>query len=194
MTGQEDRWNEKYLQRTPSLFQPEEFLTERRHVLHPGTVLDIACGDGRHSLFLARHGFSVTGIDFSEQGLLRLTTFADQAGLHVNTYHRDLDTEDVLADLGLFDNIIVIHFKPQQSTFIEMVDALSPNGILLMTSFNMRQHTYRNFPKAFCYTEAEYVNLTESLELIEYVSYESDRAYQDGYVFRKRASAVGSST
>jgi hypothetical protein len=54
-----------------------------------------------------------------------------------------------------------------------------------MTSFNTQQHAERNFPEEYCYAEMEFVNLNESLELVEYVSYQDDRGYFDGYVFRK---------
>jgi SAM-dependent methyltransferase len=37
----------------------------------PGsTMLDVACGRGRHSLTLANHGFDVTGIDLSHQSIM----------------------------------------------------------------------------------------------------------------------------
>ncbi|WDL96719.1 class I SAM-dependent methyltransferase [Alicyclobacillus sp. ALC3] len=70
--NQQDRWNEKYTNRGRNLFQPEEFHVQRVHLLRTGSVLDVACGDGRHAIFLARRGFSVTGVDFSKQGLKRL--------------------------------------------------------------------------------------------------------------------------
>ncbi|WP_083521031.1 class I SAM-dependent methyltransferase [Alicyclobacillus kakegawensis] len=186
MTPEQERWNEKYSRRGPNLSQPEDFLVNRRHLLRPGTVLDIACGDGRHALYLARKGFAVTGVDFSAEGLRRLTHFAAQQELFVNTYQRDLREEGSLSDLGPFDNIIVIHFKPPLYTFQEMFQVLRPNGILLMTSFNARQHAERNFPEEYCYGEREFVNLNKALELVEYVSYEDARGYFDGYVFRKK--------
>ncbi|WP_051344377.1 class I SAM-dependent methyltransferase [Alicyclobacillus herbarius] len=172
MTPEQERWNEKYSRRGPNLFQPEDFLVKRQHFLRPGTVLDVGCGDGRHAIYLARKGFAVTGIDFSTEGLRRLAHFAEQEDLLVNTYQRDLREEGMLSDLGPFDNIIVIHFKPLLHTFQEMCEVLRPNGILLMTSFNVMQHAERNFPEEYCYREREFVHVNESIELIEYVSYE----------------------
>ena len=34
------------------------------------TMLDVACGKGRHSVQLANAGFNVTGIDLSEESIL----------------------------------------------------------------------------------------------------------------------------
>jgi tellurite methyltransferase len=185
LTSKEQRWNERYSRRDLRLLPPEDFLVQRQHLLRPGTVLDVACGDGRHGIYLARNGFRVTGLDFSTEALRRLKHFAAEEELLIRTYQRDLQQEGALSDLGQFDNIIVIHFKPSLHLFQEICKILRPNGVLLMTSFNSRQHTERNFPEEYCYAEREFANLNESLDLIEYVSYEDDRGYFDGYVFRK---------
>jgi tellurite methyltransferase len=194
VTRKQERWNERYSRRGPYLLQPEDFLVKREHLLLPGTVLDVACGDGRHALYLARKGFAVTGVDFSGEGLRRLAHFAAQEDLPVGIFKRDLEEEGALSSLGQFDNIIVIHFKPSLQTFQEICEILRPNGILIMTSFNVRQHVERNFPREYCYAEREFVNLNASLELIEYVSYNDARGYFDGYVFRKQSNGLSTTS
>ncbi len=44
-------------------------------------VLDLGCGAGRHTLFLAKDGFQVTGLDVSETALKELQTRVDKANL-----------------------------------------------------------------------------------------------------------------
>ncbi|MFB5189834.1 hypothetical protein [Alicyclobacillus fastidiosus] len=134
---------------------------------------------------MKRHGFAVTGVDFADQALKRLESFSEEQGLHVNAYQRDLDDPYTLADLGCFDNILVVHFKPTIHTFQAMSGMLRTDGILLMTSFNVLQHARNNFPKAYCYAEREYVGVDPSLELLDYLSYADERGYFDGYIFRK---------
>lgn len=43
-----------------------DFFLELFHVKQGASILDVGCGTGRHSIELARRGFQVTGIDFSE--------------------------------------------------------------------------------------------------------------------------------
>ncbi|WDL96720.1 hypothetical protein [Alicyclobacillus sp. ALC3] len=107
-------------------------------------------------------------------------------GVHVRAHHRDLNAEGALVGMGVFNNIIVIHFKPKIHTFNEMANILRSDGSLLMTSFNTRQHEEKGFRKDFCYTEGEYVDVNETLELVEYTAYDDIRGYFDGYVFRKK--------
>lgn len=44
--------------------------------LSPGTAVDVACGEGRNSLYLASLGWQVTGIDFSPVAIDRARTLA----------------------------------------------------------------------------------------------------------------------
>ncbi|WIG59541.1 MAG: hypothetical protein OJF49_002288 [Ktedonobacterales bacterium] len=41
------------------------------HALPPGRALDIGCGTGTNALYLARHGWQVTGIDFAAPAIAR---------------------------------------------------------------------------------------------------------------------------
>ncbi len=44
---------------------------EGPNALPPGAALDIGCGSGTNSVYLARHGWSVTGVDFAAPALAR---------------------------------------------------------------------------------------------------------------------------
>jgi tellurite methyltransferase len=52
---------------------------------------DVACGAGRHSLFLARHGWCVEAMDVSEVALERLAAAARAEGLPVTCLQRDFE-------------------------------------------------------------------------------------------------------
>ena len=49
--------------------QPHRELQRIAGSLRPGRALDLACGDGRNAAWLARHGWSVTAVDFSAEAL-----------------------------------------------------------------------------------------------------------------------------
>jgi SAM-dependent methyltransferase len=55
-----------------------------------GSVLDIACGEGRHALPLARQGCRVTGIDASPESLVRARGRSEQEGLPAEWLERDM--------------------------------------------------------------------------------------------------------
>ena len=49
--------------------------------LTPGTALDVGCGEGGDVIWLARHGWRVTGADFSANGLALAARHAEEAGV-----------------------------------------------------------------------------------------------------------------
>lgn len=53
-------------------------------------VLDLGCGRGRHSLEMAKRGYSVTGLDLSEQALQKARIKADVMGLSVKFIQGDM--------------------------------------------------------------------------------------------------------
>lgn len=50
--------------------------------LPPGTALDLGCGEGGDSLWLAAHGWRVTGVDVSAVALERAATEAGERGVN----------------------------------------------------------------------------------------------------------------
>jgi SAM-dependent methyltransferase len=71
-------WDERY--RSSELVwgaQPNQFVRQECESLAPGDALDLACGQGRNALWLARLGWRVRGIDYSPVAIeraRRLTT------------------------------------------------------------------------------------------------------------------------
>lgn len=54
-----------------------------------GLILDVGCGTGRHSIELAKRGYTVTGIDLSTEMLARAKDVSTAAGLDVEWIRAD---------------------------------------------------------------------------------------------------------
>ncbi len=60
-------------------------LTYYLNIAEEGQVLDLACGKGRHSIYLNQLGYKVTGLDLSENSIKHASQFANetlQFGVH----------------------------------------------------------------------------------------------------------------
>jgi len=49
--------------------KPNRWVEQEVVALPPGRALDLACGEGRNSLWLAQRGWQVTGVDFSAEAI-----------------------------------------------------------------------------------------------------------------------------
>jgi 2-polyprenyl-3-methyl-5-hydroxy-6-metoxy-1,4-benzoquinol methylase len=129
------KWNQRFssadtfLGEAPSPFLQREI--DRIKALAPGTrALDIACGEGRNSIFLGQHGFKVTALDISDMGLTKAKKRASERGLSID--FRQVDLEGCILtgnyDLVLNFNFLLRELIPQE------VAVLNPDGLLLFDS------------------------------------------------------------
>ncbi len=58
--------------------------------LEPCRALDLGCGSGANAVFLAEHGFEVTGVDFAAAALDKADRLAKAAGVDVVWVKDDL--------------------------------------------------------------------------------------------------------
>ncbi|NGP05966.1 class I SAM-dependent methyltransferase [Rhodococcus sp. 14C212] len=109
-----------------------EFATSLPH----GRALDLGCGEGRHSLWLATRGWEVTGVDFSRVAVDKARAIAAQAPRRVRerlTY-ACADVTGVTFDAE-YDLVLsaYLHFPPPQRRALidNAIAALKPDGILI---------------------------------------------------------------
>jgi tellurite methyltransferase len=132
MTDDRSKWNERYAGDGLYLGQaPSSFLAENipliKDLVPEGKALDIACGEGRNSIFLARNGFAVTGMDISEEGLAKAKQWAKAEGLDVTFRCIDLEA---FAFSESYDLIINFNFLLRGLVPL-MVGALNPGGVIV---------------------------------------------------------------
>ena len=79
----------------------------------PGRAIDIGCGEGSNgTIFLAKNGFDVTGVDFSPTAIKRARRNAQKEGVEVTFFEDDLTNLvhvtgkfDLLIDIGALNDL-----------------------------------------------------------------------------------------
>lgn len=93
-------------------------------------VLDVGCGEGRNSLFMASLGNDVDAFDISENGIKKAKHIADQKGLHINYFCCDLASFvfEKEYDIILSHGVLHLPYKDVRDTFIEKMKAHTKVG------------------------------------------------------------------
>jgi SAM-dependent methyltransferase len=95
-------------------------------------VLDLACGEGRHSLAAAKLGAQVIGVDRDETRLATARELAEGQELRVEW--RVVDLEGPWPELGDFDAVLVFNYL-DRARMPEIHTRVAPGGMLMMESF-----------------------------------------------------------
>ena len=184
MISEKEYWSQKFKLREDKLMEPELFIKNNVHFMRIGTVLDIACGDGRNAIYLAKRGFEVTGVDFSDEAIKRLSKFSEENNVSINKKILDLSNLNEINNLGKFSNIIISHYKPTTELFHTLPNLLDKDGILILCTFNYRQHEERGFQMKYCLEKDEFLNVSDELLLIKHEVIDEERGHLDGYVYK----------
>lgn len=102
-----------------------------------GRGLDLACGAGRDLIYLAQHGWQMTGVDWSADSLQRVQQLAMSQNLNITTLLRDLETDaEPLPEFkpASFDLICVARYL-HRPLFPLLAELLKPGGVIIYQTF-----------------------------------------------------------
>ncbi len=119
---------EFFLKNLVALFKPNPQLK----------IIDLACGKGRHSIFLNSLGFDVTGVDLSHQSIMAAKAFENE-NLHFEVQdlrnlqmHSQYDIAlNLFTSFGYFDSL-----ETDMLVLKQIASILKPSGFLLIDFFN----------------------------------------------------------
>ncbi len=109
MKADQERWDRKYQGEEFAYGRkPNAFLKSHLGSLEKGFALDLASGEGRNAIYLARAGWKVDAVDISPVGLKKARQLAKEASAKVNFIQADLDSYPIAK--GKYDLIMVLYF------------------------------------------------------------------------------------
>jgi SAM-dependent methyltransferase len=154
------------------------------HLIRPGgRVLDLAAGGGRHSRWLAAHGFAVTAVDRDAEAMAALAGVAE-------TLVANLEGAPWPFADRRFDAVLVTNYL-WRPLFPAIVAALDTGGLLLYETFAAGNETVGRPARAeFLLRRGELLGVAANLQVV---------AYEDGFLadpdrFVQRIAAVRAGT
>ncbi|TVM03878.1 MAG: SAM-dependent methyltransferase [Candidatus Brocadia sp. WS118] len=148
--------------------EPVEFLREHIGLLPRGKVLDIAMGEGRNAVFLAKHGFEVDGCDISEAAIKKARELARESNVAIHAFVADLETYQLPKDT--YDVIICFYYL-QRDLVPQMKAALKPGGVIIYETYTI-ENWERGFEgpknKDYLLQSNELLHLFKDLKILYY--------------------------
>jgi SAM-dependent methyltransferase len=103
-------WDRRYREREHETEEANPIVTNFAGQIAPGSALDLACGTGRHTIWLAEHGWTVTAVDSSRVALDILQQRALERGVAVNIVLADLERHEFPIEPESYDLIVVCNY------------------------------------------------------------------------------------
>lgn len=175
------KWNERFAAgaagAAPDRDQPSEWLVENADLLAvagpaenrpaPPRALDVACGNGRNSLYLAQLAFAVDALDISDVAIEGLRGLAAQRGLAIDAHLADLEDDPLPA--SAYDVVVCMNYL-QRDLFGALAGALRRGGLLLYETVT-RAHVEQlgnSFDARFTLDHNELLHAFTGLRVVRY--------------------------
>jgi SAM-dependent methyltransferase len=146
---------------------PSAWLVGNRQLLPTaGDSLDLACGSGRHAIWLADQGFRTLAVDRDVVAIDALNQEAARRGLPIRTQVVDLESGHTFLEPDAFDLVVVVHYLHRPLLPV-LVNALRPGGVLVYETFT-RAQAARGKPTnpAFLLEPGELLTLVQPLQVL----------------------------
>lgn len=167
-------WDTKYRLASRSAAGPDPFLAEAERFFpsrrtEPARAADIASGDGRHALRLARLGFATLAVDFSLEGLRLCRARAAATRSPVEALCLDLETPGAALANDRFDVLTVFDYL-HRPLIPALKRSLRPGGIMVYKTFTVRQRARSDGPRnpAYLLRENELRELFADFKVLLY--------------------------
>jgi len=178
LTFDQTRWDERYQagHHAGGLI-PDPWALAQARWLTGGRALDVACGRGRHTVWLARKGYQVDAVDISYVGLQGLAGRIEAEGLSDRVRLIQADLAVWRPEPASYDLILVMRYLNRE-LIASFWDAVRPGGMVLYRTFHTdwaRLHT--DFQRGFLLQPGEFTTLFGDWE---WLAYEERRLPPDG--------------
>lgn len=129
-------------------------------------ILDVPCGNGRHSIELAKRGLNMTGVDLSDGFIAEARQTAALGGLNIDWMHTDMRNLHTLADFAgafCFGNSFGYMQHEESLNFLEAVNrCLRPGARFILETGFAAESLLPAFPGRRWYRLGDVFQLSEA--------------------------------
>lgn len=136
-------------------------------------ILDLACGKGRHAIYLNKKGFNVTGTDLSENSISTAKEFESTAlEFRVNDMRLPLSTEPFNAILNLFTSFGYFNSTDENLKVLESINQMLTSSGVFVIDFMNAKKVIDHLVK-------------EEIKTIDDITFRLSRSVEDGLIIKR---------
>jgi tellurite methyltransferase len=126
MIEDKERWNIRHVEK-PMPYYTAPVLEKYIGLANVGQALDIACGTGRNTHYIADCGFTVDAVDLSDYalGCIRVDVKIVKNEVDLDTYNLDTNKYDLIVNINYLNRRLMAQIK----------DALKEGGVVIFETF-----------------------------------------------------------
>ncbi|MDN5216273.1 class I SAM-dependent methyltransferase [Fulvivirgaceae bacterium BMA12] len=156
-------------------------------------ILDLACGKGRHAIYLNKKGFDVTGIDLSEKNIKYASQFSNaKLSFYIHdmrevfAYNQFDYVLNAFTSFGYFDSA-----EEHKLAIIAAAKALKPGGALIIDFLNTYRVVNHLVPAEAKKVDGILFNITKEISDDGYIIKQIVFNHQgDEYCYREKVKAI----
>ncbi len=135
MYEDKERWNKRFVE-FPMPDNVATIVEKYIGFAQVGTAIDVACGTGRNTHFLAEKGFLVDAVDLSDYALscIKQSSTINKIDTDLDKYNITPNKYDVIVNTNYLNRRLVSQMK----------DALKAGGVLIFESFIVAHGNYKH--------------------------------------------------
>ncbi len=148
--------------------EPAEILRRHVDILPVGRALDIAMGEGRNAVFLAKKGFAVDGVDISEVAIRKANRLAKENHVDISSINADLNTYQIKPETYE----VILNIQYLQRTLISQIKrGLKRGGVVVFENQTLDQLKLPNsagIPRDYLLAPGELKSLFQDFKILFY--------------------------
>lgn len=147
-------------------------ITQYLNLPDDAKILDLACGKGRHSVYLNQLGYDVTGADLSENSIAEASKFANEK-LHFEVHDMRISFEQKFdAIFNLFTSFGYFENDEDNSTTLKAIqESLSEYGFAVIDFMNVQQVIDNLVP--------------EEVKTVDNIDFHIKRYHKDNHIYKE---------
>lgn len=154
-------------------------LTQELQLPQSSKIIDLACGKGRHSVFLNKLGYDVLGLDLSQQSIEFDKQFENESlTFKVHDMRNPIDSEPVNAVFNLFTSFGYFDNETDdRNVFKSVYNSLKPESFFVLDYLNEEFVTRTLVPETTIHREGIDFHISKKIEgrhIIKDISFEID--------------------